>query len=250
MSARRSCLRVPQSPLVEGLVGLSEEASHYVARVHRRGVGETVLLFDPSAEVEADAEVVTVKGKHVTCRVDALRPAQRRGIPGLHLVQGLGKGDKPDQVVRDGVVLGAQSIQFVVCERSVAQATDRDAKKSERLLRIAMEAARQCGRGNLPALQLGVPFATALTAGADGSTLVLHPGDDLPLLERAIEAAAARAVTLWIGPEGGFSDAELEALRARGAQLASLGDLVLRMELAAVVALARAGAALQSSAAR
>lgn len=247
-SVHRSSLRVPQASLAVGLVGLSEEASHYVARVHRRGAGETVLLFDPSAGIEGDAEIVAVQGKQVTCRIDALRPAQRCGIPGLHLAQGLGKGDKPDQVVRDGVVLGAQSIRFVVCERSVAQATDRDAKKADRLQRIAVEAARQCGRGNLPSLQLGVAFATALPAPGDQLTLVLHPGEDLPLLERAIETANAGSVTVWVGPEGGFSDSELAQLRARGAQLVSLGDLVLRTELAAIVALARAGAALQSRA--
>lgn len=243
---RRSVLRVPQASLAVGLVGLSEESSHYVTRVHRRGAGETVLLFDPGASVEGDAEIVAVQGKHVTCRIDALRPAQRCGIPGLHLVQGLGKGDKPDQVVRDGVVLGAQSIRFVVCERSVAQATDRDAKKTDRLQRIAIEAARQCGRGNLPNLQLGVAFASALPKAGDELSLVLHPGEDLPLLERAIETEMTRAVTVWVGPEGGFSDAELSDLRASGARLASLGDLVLRTELAAIVALARAGAALQS----
>lgn len=240
---------------------MGDEASHYIARVHRQGVGDTVLLFDPANGTEALAEIVAVEGKRVRCRVSEVQAGTRRGVLGLHLVQGLGKGDKPEQVVRDGVVLGAQSIRFVVCERSVAQSTDRDAAKLERLMRIATEAARQCGRSNLPTIELGVGFEEALARGdtpvsgrqsvddsGGESTLVLHPGDSLPLVEVVVDRALVRKpsveLAVWVGPEGGFTDHELAQLAARGATLASLGDLVLRTELAAIVALARVGARL------
>lgn len=256
-SSRQSLLRVPTSPLTAGTAQLSEEASHYVSRVHRRGIGETVLLFDPAAGTEAVAELVAVGGKRVSCRLGEVRLGTQNGIPGLHLIQGLGKGDKPDQVVRDGTVLGANSIRFVVCERSVAQTTDRHAAKLDRLVRIATEAARQCGRSNLPAIELGLAFDRAVASsttppleseGGSRSTLVLHPGGQFPLVEEVVAKAAGSGgklqVSIWVGPEGGFSDAELAALAAAGASLASLGDLVLRTELAAIVALARVGASL------
>jgi 16S rRNA (uracil1498-N3)-methyltransferase len=258
-SARQTWLRVPTTNLVSGVVALGDDASHYVSRVHRRAAGETVLLFDPVLGTEAVAEIVAVEGKRVTCRVGEIKAGARRGVAGLHLVQGLGKGDKPDQVVRDGVVLGAQSIRFVTCERSVAQPTARDAAKLERLIRIATEAARQCGRSNLPTIQLGVGFddvalgalpnsdATAMADG-DPLVLVLQPGEQLPLVEdlvtHALVGRASVQVSIWVGPEGGFSEGELTTLISHGARLASLGDLVLRTELAAVVALARVGARL------
>lgn len=269
------------------MVALGDEASHYVARVHRCAVGQTVLLFDAAQGTEAAAEIVTVQGKRVTCRVHEVTVGTRRGVVGLHLVQGLGKGDKPDQIVRDGVVLGVQSIRFVVCERSVAQATDRDAVKLERLTRIATEAARQCGRSNLPRLELGVRFDAALPGlrrevdsdgekrrrdgggtdaekrrgdgpAADGQqgrgdgpgelALVLHPDEDSAPVEavvtRAVERDPALRIAIWVGPEGGFSERELELLSHHGAARASLGELVLRTELAAIVATARVGACL------
>lgn len=251
-SARHNWLRVPTNTLLGvGHVELGAEASHYVARVHRCTVGQTLLLFDPARGTEATAEIVTVDSKHVTCRINDVRLGARRGVAGLDLVQGLGKGDKPDQVVRDGVVLGVQSIRFVVCERSVAQATERDANKLERLTRIAVEAARQCGRSNLPRIELGVRFDAALPSvrRADGElALVLHPDEDSDPVEtvvsRAVEGDPAVRIAIWVGPEGGFSERELEALSHHGAARASLGDLVLRTELAAIVAMARVGACL------
>jgi 16S rRNA (uracil1498-N3)-methyltransferase len=224
---------------------LSDDASHYVARVHRRHVGDALLLFDPEAGLEANAVVAAVTGKRVVCEVADLRSGERGGVKGLRLVQGLGKGDKPDQVVRDGVVLGAQSIDFVVCERSVVQATSRDAAKQERLSRVAIEAARQCGRSNLPRIRLGLTWEQALGQHCDAFSVVLQPGEDIPLVEVVLGTRPpTRDTALWIGPEGGFSDAEVRALVTSGAHLASLGDLVLRTELAAVVGLARVGACL------
>ncbi len=259
-SSRPSPLRVPTSNLASGLTTLGAEPSHYVSRVHRRSVGETILLFDPTEGTEAVAEIVALQGKLVTCMVAEVRPGVRRGIAGLHLVQGLGKGNKPDQVVRDGVVLGAQSIRFVVSDRSVVQTSDRDEAKLSRLVRIATEAARQCGRSDLPRIELAASFGDALTWGTGSSrpnlteamgeklALVLQPGDEIPLVESILgdhlAECAALEVSIWVGPEGGFSDAELVMLTSRGARVASLGDLVLRTELAAIVAMARVGALL------
>lgn len=222
---------------------LSEEASHYVSRVHRRQPGDALLLFDPEAGLEADAVLLAVNGKRVVCEVGELRHGRRMGVTGLHLVQGLGKGDKPDQVVRDGVVLGAQTIDFVVCERSVVQATSRDGAKHDRLTRVAVEAARQCGRSNLPRIRLGLRWEQALGTYESAFSVSLHPGEDIPLVEAVLATRPSHCDTaLWIGPEGGFSEGEVQALVQNGAHLASLGDLVLRTELAAVVGLARVGA--------
>lgn len=206
-----------------------------------------MVLFDPELGLEADAVISAVDNKHVQCEVGPTRVGERVGVLGLHLVQGLGKGDKPEQVVRDAVVLGAQSVCFVICERSVAQATDRDAAKKERLTRVAVDAARQSGRSNLPGIRYGVAFDAAVDEDGDASALVLHPDDAALSLEAVLSAPPAmRQVKTWIGPEGGFSERELRQLMARHARLASLGGLVLRTELAAVVALARIGAWLEA----
>lgn len=247
VSHRRPALRVPTLTLASGPLTLPREASHYVARVHRRQPGDALVLFDPERGLEADATIRDVDNKDVLCDVEPPRVGERVGVLGLHLVQGLGKGDKPEQVLRDAVVLGAQSVSFVVCERSVAQSTERDTAKRERLTRIAVDAARQCGRSNLPEIRFGLGFDAALEQDAGASPLVLHPDETALPLEAALSAPPrVVAVKTWIGPEGGFSDNELQRLAQHNGRLASLGRLVLRTELAAVVALTRVGAWLEA----
>jgi 16S rRNA (uracil1498-N3)-methyltransferase len=206
-----------------------------------------LVLFDPERGLEADATIREVDNKDVLCDAGPPRVGERVGVLGLHLVQGLGKGDKPEQVLRDAVVLGAQSVSFVICERSVAQSTERDTAKKERLMRIAVDAARQCGRSNLPEIRFGLGFDAALEQDEAAPPLVLHP-DETALPVEAVLSAAPRvlAVKTWIGPEGGFSENELQRLIEHHGRFASLGQLVLRTELAAVVALARIGAWLEA----
>lgn len=212
-------------------------------RIHRRQVGEELCLFDPELGIEAQAVIDEVSGKRVVCRVAEVAPGTRRGVDGLRLIQGLGKGDKAEQVVKHAVALGAQSVEFVACERSVSRPTERDAIKEERLRRVAIDVARQCGRSTLPHIALNAPWPSVFARATQEGTLVaLHPDGANTSLERTLRSLSPTIVTIAIGPEGGFSAREVSALSEQGARFASLGDLVLRTELAAVAALARAGA--------
>lgn len=232
-------LRVPGSSLREGDTWLDEAASRYVARVHRLGPGGALLLFDPDRGQEADAVVVSVEARRVRCSVGPPRPGSRLGVLPVHLVQCLGKGEKPDGVVRDATVLGARGVLLVESSRSVPKLRERADARRGRWREVAVQAARQSGRGDIPELRGPLPFAEAL--GAIDATiarrLVLSPDAELPLLA-ALEGVEVDAPgALLIGPEGGLSVDELARAEAAGFLRVSLGTLVLRTETAATAAL-------------
>lgn len=222
-------LRVPL-PLGElGLLSLPEEAASYVTRVHRLGPGDRFLAFDPEREVEAEAEIVTVGRKGATARIEATRPASRKPARRVTLLQGTCKGDKMDAIVRDATELGATRIVPVICARSIARP---DAARAERWRRIAVEAARQCGRGDVPRLEEPVALAVLLGRARDPavSAFCMDPRAERGLGAALASVAGETELAFLVGPEGGLSDEEIGAAAGAGYVPARLGALVLRTE--------------------
>jgi 16S rRNA (uracil1498-N3)-methyltransferase len=210
------------------------------------------VLVDPWRGVEASAELLGASNKEALARVGPLRAGTRLGHAPLHLVQGLGKGDKIERVLRDAVALGAGKIWIVKSERSVPDGTH-STEKQARWLSIALDAVRQCERADLPPVCGPLSGEQVLEQTPEALRLILHPSPSAqPLLqllrERWAAEPAARPLQLWVGPEGGFAPSELARLEAQGALFASLGELILRTELAASVALALAGSHLREQA--
>jgi len=225
-----SAPRAPLSPLFAGEQQLPKELGSYLVRVLRLRAGDALVLFDPETATEAEAELV--RDVPTIVRVSEPRPARRVSRREVTLLQGLAKGDKPEQVLRAAVALGASAVTFVRTERSVAGAELRQ----ERLRAVMIDTARQCGRGELPRLSALVSLSEALQA-SDGLGLLLDPNADTSLVEQLRVLAPAHPLALAVGPEGGFSDREREQLLAAGFLPVRLAPFVLRTELAAVAAL-------------
>ncbi|HEU4409722.1 MAG TPA: RsmE family RNA methyltransferase [Polyangiaceae bacterium] len=226
-------LRVPVSGLRPGAIALPAEASHYVGVVHRLGPGEPLVLVDHGARLEAPARVVSsARGALV---VEAGEPVASPRLPPFDVVllQGLPKGDKMDSVVRDATELGVARVVPVLAARSVGRPAP---GRLERWRRVALEAARQSGRGDLPALAEPVAAERAWAlAPAAGPRLVLEPG--APPFAEALGAGRPASVALAVGPEGGWAPSELAGAQTEGWALASLGPFVMRTETAAAAAL-------------
>ena len=225
----REALRVPIEGLAPGDRALGAEASAYVAQVRRLGPGDQLVVFDPERGEEADAEVTSVERRAVTVRVGEARPAAVLPARRVTLVQGAGKGDKMDAVVRDATELGATHILPAICARSVARP---DAARAARWRRIAVEAARQCGRGDAPAIGAPLAFEEAVQRAGEGAAvrLCLDPRAEAPLSAGLAGLVAGAAVALVVGPEGGLTDEELAAADRAGFTRVTLGPLVLRTE--------------------
>ena len=223
----RAPLRVPFALTEAGLFSLPAEAANYVTRVHRLEIGDAFLAFDPDRAVEADAELVEVTKRGAVARIAVIRAASVRPARRVTLIQGSCKGDKMDGIVRDATELGVTRIIPAITARSVARP---DAARADRWRRIAVEAARQCGRGDAPILDAPITLADALAPGVDGAALCLDPTATTTLGARLQIVAAATNVTILVGPEGGLDDDELDASARAGFTRVRLGGLVLRTE--------------------
>jgi 16S rRNA (uracil1498-N3)-methyltransferase len=229
-------LRVPFAGLAPGVCPLGAALGRYVTRVHRLGPGARLCLFDPEVGLEADGELVAGPSPEVWCRVGEPRPSGYRALP-VHLLQGLGKADKPDEVIRAATALGVASVRLVQTERSVARLTaERGSGRLERWRRIAIEAARQSGRGDIPALDAPSALADAL-ARVDASARITLAASADPLYVRLGAWRGLEPLALLVGPEGGLDAAEQRLAEGAGFLPASLGSTTLRSELAGVAAL-------------
>ncbi|MFO0554900.1 MAG: 16S rRNA (uracil(1498)-N(3))-methyltransferase [Polyangiaceae bacterium] len=216
---------------------LPRDVAKYVTRVRRIGAGESFVAFDPEARLEAQARVARIDAGEVFVELDALSPATNLPTREVALIQGVGKGDKLDAVVRDASELGATALYPVTTERSVAERAT--ASAAARWRRIAVDASRQCGRGDVLELHAVKPI-TEVFASPPASVVrvVLHP--EAPESFGAVLATGLTgrgSITIAIGPEGGFSEAELELAIRGGFRPARLGRMVLRTETAPTAAL-------------
>ncbi len=137
-------IRVAVSELAEGELTLDEAASRYLVRVHRASVGARFVAFNPRAKVEADATLLSADPRRSRCRVDTPRPASALPMAHVTLLQGVGKGDKLDQVVRDATALGVERLVVVATARSVP----RLAERAEARTRALAADRRGCRRAN------------------------------------------------------------------------------------------------------
>jgi 16S rRNA (uracil1498-N3)-methyltransferase len=232
-------VRVFVTPLVEGEQKLELEAAHYLNDVHRLRNGETFTAFDPLARLEADAMLLESEPKRARCRIGELRVASNVSTLGITLIQGMGKADKVEQVLRSATALGVTAISVVETERSVARIKDRGPDKRARWQAVLIDAARQSGRGDLPELRGPWTLDAELEArkGSVGLGLCLQPDAS----ERFVDAVRAypidQPISILVGPEGGFSSLELERVRSAGFRGVRFGAFTLRTELAGVAVL-------------
>jgi 16S rRNA (uracil1498-N3)-methyltransferase len=166
-----------------------------------------------------------------------LEPLEGYEEAGLSLYQAVPKGGRMDLVVEKATEVGATRIVPLLTERGLVR--PRDAKVG-RWRRVAEAAARQSLRLRVPEVAEPVGFPEAIGEAGTGSVL-LHNDLELEPLEAVIRAPAS----LFVGPEGGWSEEELRSAEEAGLTLAQLGPYRLRSETAGVVAVARARAALE-----
>jgi 16S rRNA (uracil1498-N3)-methyltransferase len=225
-------LFVPPALLTGDRVELGDDAHRHLARVLRVRVGDPVVVFDGEG-AEIDAEVIAIGPHTVTLSLGDRRRRPPPAAP-ITLLQAVPRGDRMDLLVQKTTELGVARIVPLVTERSVVRPT---AERARRWQTIAQEAARQSGRADLPEVTAPLPLAEALPlAAACPTRLALWEEERAHPLRQALTAAAATA--LLIGPEGGLTRAEVDQARAAGFLTVTLGPRILRVETAAIVAVA------------
>jgi 16S rRNA (uracil1498-N3)-methyltransferase len=226
----RRRLHVPPER-IEGAVARPDAASlHYMADVLRLPPGAPLEVFDGAGS----AWDASFTGSEL--RLGERRPAPRPGAT-VWLAFALARGEKGDWIVQKGTELGVSRLVPWQAERSVVRLDpDRAAERARRWRRIAEEAARQCGRAEVPEVALPGTLAAALDAPGGFVRIAFHAGAGAPLA--SLVRPGTPGTLAVVGPEGGLTEREVEACVAAGCGLATLGPRVLRAETAAVVAAA------------
>ncbi len=231
-------IRVALGELTAGERRIEGDEAHYLVRVLRVRPGATFTAFDPVRRLEAAVTVLEVERERVLARVSEPAPAPSVAELDVTLVYCAGKGDKVDEVVRAATALAVSRVIVATSERTVARGPV-SPERQKRWSAIALDAARQSGRGDVPELVGPLPFADSLAraATADALKLCLEPEAE-HALGALLRERGDGPLVLLVGPEGGFSAEELAHARGAGFEHVHLGTLVLRTELAAMAALA------------
>ncbi len=230
------------APLAAGArIALPEALAHHALRVLRLRAGETVTLFNGlGGEYPA---VLEVEGKAGFAQLGDFNPREAELGGCITLVQGLPSGDKMDWVVEKAVELGAARVSPIAAQRSVLQLSGaRLEKRVGHWQRIAQSAAEQCGRNRLMAVDAPQTLDDWLGQAPDGLRVLCHPEADEDLASALQAAANEPAITLLVGPEGGWSDKEQEAARKAGVRAVRFGPRVLRTETAGLALLSAVSA--------
>jgi 16S rRNA (uracil1498-N3)-methyltransferase len=214
--------------------------AHRLSRVLRLRAGDEVALFDGSGD-EARVQLEDVGERRITALVVGRAAAPPEPRVKVHLYQSITKGERFEWLLEKGTEIGVASFAPLITARAVVK-TQEGGNRSERWRRIVVEAAEQCGRGAVPAVEAPQRFGDAI-GSARGLVLVPYEaaGDAAPNIQAALNAEidalfALGEVSVFIGPEGGYEPAEVEQAMAGGATIVTMGERVLRSETAGLVA--------------
>jgi len=226
------------------ILTLPEREAHHAAHVLRLRRGERISVLDGEGQI-IEAEVAEVSRKVLRAivrgRTLAARPHWR-----ITLAQAIPKGKMMESIIQKATELGVARIVPLLTERVIIHLDEEDAaNKEERWQHTAVEALKQSGNPWLSRVSLPVTPAQFLAEKEEFElALIGSLRDDARHSRHYFDRFRERhgrspsSACLWIGPEGDFTDAEMEAARVGGAQPIDLGPLVLRCETAAIASLA------------
>lgn len=221
--------------LKAGLVVLSPEESHHLARVLRVEAGQELTLFDGQG-TRAEGVVDSVTKKEVTVRITSRETVPPPAVE-ITLIQAVCKPDRFEMILQKATELGVRRIRPVITQNASLPGGKIE-KMVERGAAIIRNAAQQCGTAWMPEL-LPLQKFSAISLEADAVFIgSLHP-DAKPFKEafRSLKKAEIKTAALLIGPEGDFTTEEVNAAVASGAIPVTFGNQILRTETAAIFGL-------------
>lgn len=232
---RQSRIYTPQPLQLTGQVELSGSTAHYLSRVLRLSKGAALILFNGDGR-DYSAEITAIQSQRVQVRLnDSTEPGNESPLK-ITLVQAVCRGERMDYTLQKATELGVFCIQPLISQRvEVRLDKSRQAKRLEHWQGVVISACEQSGRAFVPEVKTPLSMADWVSCTDESPRLVLDP-----LAENKLSglSVVTDLVSLVVGPEGGFTDQEMEAARANGLTAVSLGPRVLRTETAGPAAIA------------
>ena len=233
-------MRIPRiylpKPLICGNdVALDASALRHVVQVLRLKPGHPLILFNGEGG-EYMAEMTSVEKRRAIAHVSGFRDVSRESTLFTHVGLGISKGERMDFALQKAVELGVSEITPLFTEHCVVHLDEsRALKKREHWQAVIINASEQSGRNQLPTLNSPQPFSHWINNIEMTTKLILDPAASSSLSTVHLDTPA---VTMAVGPEGGFSQAEVKQSINCGFMGVTLGPRVLRTESAAITSLA------------
>lgn len=231
---------VNRSQIDNGYVNIYGEDAHHISRSLRMAAGERITVSDMQRN-EYDCVLEEFLDGCVRARIEDSRASDTELGVKVRLFQALPKGEKLDFIIQKAVECGAFDVTPFESERCVVKVkSDAEERKRERRNKIALEAAKQCGRGIVPAVNPTLSFSQMLDeASRSDVALFCYEGEGTVPLGRLLSDLNQEIgeIAVIIGSEGGFSQEEVKRAEDKGLLKAGLGKRILRAETAALFAL-------------
>ena len=222
---------------------MDPEESHHCSHVLRLNEGDRVTVFDGAGR-EGQATIASTTSSRVTLKIAGTSKTPPPPCE-ITLAQAIPKGKNMDLIVQKAVELGASKLVPILSDRTIVQLdADETAKKREKWRTVALEACKQCGQNHLPVISAPMIMKDFLER-ADKSSLLLIASlqPDARTLKFVLSeytqqhGALPKRVTVFVGPEGDFTPAEISLAKSHGCQPITLGPIILRTETAAIYCL-------------
>lgn len=234
---------IPSEQFGDAQVRITGEDAHHIGAVMRGKPGDLLVVCDGSGR-EAVARLQLLSKHEVLAELVEQRVSLAEPKVAVTIAQAMPKGDKMETVIQKGTEIGAARFIPFISERTIVQYdAKKEKKRLERWMKIAKEAAEQAHRGKIPEI---APVCTwqellAEARSVNAAFLCYEKESELLLRQQLArlknDIGASAGLMLIIGPEGGFSDKEVEEALAAGCRTISLGKRILRTETAALVGL-------------
>ena len=232
---RQSRIYTPQVLAKEEKVELTGSASHYLSRVLRLSAGNTVTLFNGDGR-DYSGEICDVQRQSVAIKLIGSRILENESPLKITLVQAISRGERMDHSLQKATELGVCCIQPVTSQRVEVRLDEkRWAKRLAHWQGVVISACEQSGRAVVPDVKEPIYLDEWVKISEGLTRLVLDPTAKTRLSSLS---ATTGAISVVVGPEGGFSDGEMKDLSMGGVKGVSIGPRVLRTETAGPAAIA------------
>lgn len=220
----------------DGVIRITGPDVIHISRVLRLGRGSLLTVLDGRGK-SYEAVIRDLDRDEVVCEIIKQLLTTPACPVKVTLVQGIPKGDKMDLIIQKGTELGVSRVIPLLCRRTVVKLDgDRVLRKRERWQRIALEAAKQCRRPDVPEVAEPAELDGVLGSLPANCTALIpwEEENKVSLKDLLYEIKAVEEIYVFIGPEGGFTAGEVAGARAAGVRPVTLGPRILRTETAGI----------------
>lgn len=224
---------VPREQISDNCAYILGSDAMHISKVLRMKVGENLFLCDGAGN-DYDCCITDIKEDAISFNIIEKKPCLAEPLIKVTLFMALPKGDKMDYVIQKTVELGVHRIVPFSASRCVVKLSGKDAgKKTARWQKIAYEAAKQCGRGIIPQVEEPISFSELVgRVKSFDLPLFFYECEEQNSLKNILSQRSYQTVCAVVGPEGGFSQDEVQQAKAAGFVSVSLGKRILRCETA------------------